>query len=255
MDAEESNINSELYRAFPGIYSHQSSSAAAESANDMSDHTPYSLSSGDPFQQIHLGMQSPAVHTALDHGQHPPSARGPTAHNIRLSSPTIPRPYPSATPLTGRSRPAVRGIGITRFLTSGAANVHTPQRSEPTPRPHESTLLTSTAVNESNGNTAATSSGQQYMPYQLPVYNRRASYLPPRIAARRRQSNSRAKPDQFGRWFTKTIVLVDSTDSNIPCGPCRQELHEMGAVVHPVDLFTGWNEGQIREAIEDCLME
>ena len=93
------------------------------------------------------------------------------------------------------------------------------------------------------------------MPYKLHVYNRRASYLPPRIAARRRQSNSRAKPDQFGRWFTKTIVLVDSTDGNIPCDPCRQELYEMGAVVHPVDLFTGWNEGQIREAIEDCLME
>ena len=125
MDAEELNINSELYRAFPGIYSHQSSSAATESANDMSDHTPYSLSSGDPFQQIHLGMQSPAVHTALDHGQHPPSACGPTAHNIRLSSPTIPRPYPSATPLTGRSRTAARGIGITCFLTSGPAYTST----------------------------------------------------------------------------------------------------------------------------------
>ena len=56
-----------------------------------------------------------------------------------------------------------------------------------------------------------------------------------------------------GRCFTKTVVLVDSTDINVPRGVRRQQLHEMGAVVDLVDFFTGWRECKVRETIESAL--
>ena len=52
------------------------------------------------------------------------------------------------------------------------------------------------------------------------------------------------------RWFTKTIVLVDDTDVNVPRECRRQQLHEMGAVIDLVDFCTSWCEQEVRQAVE-----
>ena len=53
--------------------------------------------------------------------------------------------------------------------------------------------------------------------------------------------------------FSKTVVLVNSEEDVVPRGPRRQELNELGAVVHLVDFHKSWSEREVRQTIEAAL--
>ena len=55
-----------------------------------------------------------------------------------------------------------------------------------------------------------------------------------------------------GRSFTKDIVLVASDDINVPRGPRRRLLHELGLVANFVEFNTAWKENKVIQVIEEA---
>ena len=47
-------------------------------------------------------------------------------------------------------------------------------------------------------------------------------------------------------------MIVSSDEDTVPRGPRRQELNELGAIVHLVDFHKEWTEEEVREAIESA---
>ena len=211
-------------------------------------------------------MQTPAVQVALDPLQMQSTAAPPGLgnHHLATSRPrnhTITAP-PVASVATLARRGAGGSIGITRFLTTHNIKPATslPATGATGPSEHgypvsaETSIqpLQSHQVNTASANNAA--HGNQPLPYHVPQpqYNRRTTYMPARISHRHSSRPSRATQSATpsGQWFTKTVLLVDSTDDKIPRGARRQQLHKMGAVIHLVDFFTGWDEWKVRDVIE-----
>lgn len=279
-----SEISEELQRVFPSIYSSGDRRNVMNSEADLHSQSP-----ANSLRRIRQGMQNSSVQVALEQPSTPrnqqryPSGPTSTSHrNIPLVSLRATRansqpPLPPAALARGR---AGSGIGITRFLApsqplaSPVASPHAAPIHQPQPRSSAANIANSASPRERSPATqdqftdryppysCSSSSDQRrsqdyqhrYLPYQIPhvQFNRRATYLPSGISARsssRRQIRSQSSHSQ-GRWFTKTVVLVDSTDTKVPRGIRRQQLHEMGAVIDLVDFFTGWREGKVREAIE-----
>ena len=47
-------------------------------------------------------------------------------------------------------------------------------------------------------------------------------------------------------------MIVSSDEDTVPRGPRRQELNELGAIVHLVDFHKEWTEEEVRKAIESA---
>lgn len=48
-------------------------------------------------------------------------------------------------------------------------------------------------------------------------------------------------------------MFVSSTEESVPRGLRRQQLHELGAVVHSFAFWANWSEGEVRAALEEAL--
>lgn len=283
-----SEFTEELQRAFPNIYSAGRRSVMNPEADYRSPSPANSLHRirrGMQNPNIQAALDSALEQPSTPQQQLPRFSSSPASsshHNIPLVSPRmssanpVPSPIPPAVLARGR---AGNGIGITRFLapsqprrTPATSSHHVPMPYQP--QSHATHSANSTPrTTSSEGCPAATSQDRftvhhssssnqrgsqcRYLPYQIPQiqYSRRTTYVPPRLAAR--SSSSRQRRSQCfgeshsrGRWFTKTVVLVDSNDTNVPRGVRRQQLHEMGAVIDLMDFFTGWREGKVRDTIE-----
>lgn len=88
--------------------------------------------------------------------------------------------------------------------------------------------------------------------YNQIAFNRRQNYIPSHSRSRMTRKQS-VNPYSSSDRFSKTIVLVSSEEDAVPRGPRRQELNELGAVVHLVDFYKSWSEGKVRETIETVL--
>ena len=85
-------------------------------------------------------------------------------------------------------------------------------------------------------------------PYTLPFrFSPHRNYN----CTRRQPTSSKPKP---GRKFNRSVVIVDSSDKNIPRGPRRHHLHSKGLVVSFIDFWTGWTEDEVINAIEEALV-
>ena len=80
-------------------------------------------------------------------------------------------------------------------------------------------------------------------PTPYPVFNRRVSYRP----------QQRQRQQTVGRVFTRSVVVVDGTDTNVPRGHRRQYLHDKGLVIGFVEFNTGWSEDQVYSELERLL--
>ena len=232
---------------------------------------------GDPRQQIRQPTNPAVALERIRHGMQIPAVQGavdPTQmHPSGLSNRSLPRgpgaiiPAPSITSATAFARRGAgrSGVGITRFLTTSvnAANSATATASGNPYVPsvsvsetsNQSTLQSPYQVQDPSIPACMMPEHRPSIPYQVPQpqFSRRTSYMPVRINRRQSSRSSRAATVPSGRPFTKTVVLVDSTDTKVPRGTRRQELHVMGAVIHLVDFSTAWNEWKVREVIETSL--
>ena len=198
---------------------------------------------------VRRGMRTPAVQAALDPLQMqsntaPPGLGNHYLANNRPRGRTITAPSVASAAGIAR-RGAGGGIGITRFLTTPNINPTTSPAAGPSGNPVSRADIASIQSQQSHqvnmaSNMNATSGNHRPLPYHVPQsqYNRRTTYMPARISRRHssRPSRTTQSAAPSGRWFTKTVLLVDSTDNKIPRGARRQELHKMGAVVHLVDF-------------------
>ena len=68
---------------------------------------------------------------------------------------------------------------------------------------------------------------------------------------RRRIRNQAAT--STGKKFTKSVILVNYGEKEVPRGKRRQTLQKAGAIIDLVDFYTDWSEEKVREVIESAL--
>ena len=222
----EEGVAIDLQNAFPGLFQSQPAPQAVpqQTTQQTLQHTQSRLTSVQAaVGRIEHGVRSPLLAASL--------------------RPQPPRPQPprfAVTPQSGAQN-LNAPCGQLHVVDEQTCSDTTQQRSAV---PHGQLQLAS----------------NRYSPY--PAYNSRFNYL--RRGTSNANSNQRSLSQPVtgrstarraghataGRKFNRTVVIVDSSDTNVPRGKRRRQLHELGMIVNFVDFWTNWNQSDVYHTIE-----